>query len=86
MLTEDVFELFGGMNGALISKLREDVFDEFIKSSFDGLIYTYMMAFDIPSEWEYLEYLTKKFEETGGTVYYVELVADQAERGCIQSC
>lgn len=80
MLTEDVFELFGGMNGALISKLREDVFDEFIKSGFDGLIFTYMMAFDIPSEWEYLEYLTKKFEKSGGTVYYVELVADQAER------
>jgi GNAT superfamily N-acetyltransferase len=39
-----------------------------------------MMAFDLPSEWEYLKRLSDKFEATGGTVYYVELVADREVR------
>ena len=80
MMIEPVLEVFGGFHGNLVNRLREDVFDEFLKTDFRGLIFTYMMAFDIPSEWEYIESLSDKFKSTGGTVYYVELVADQEER------
>ena len=80
MMIEPVIEIFGGFQGALVNKLREDVFDEFLKTDYQGMIFTYMMAFDWPSEWEYIKSLSDKFEATGGTVYYVELVADQAER------
>lgn len=80
MMIEPVLEVFGGFQGSLISKLRDDIFDEFLKTEYQGLIFTYMMAFDMPSEWEFIGSLSEKFEATGGTVYYVELVADQQER------
>ena len=80
MMIEPVIEIFGGFQGALISKLRDEIFDEFLKTEYQGLIFTYMMAFDLPSEWEYLKRLSDKFEATGGTVYYVELVADREVR------
>lgn len=80
MMIEPVIEIFGGFQGNLVSKLREDIFEEFLKTDYQGMIFTYMMAFDWPSEWEYIKSLSDKFEATGGTVYYVELVADQTER------
>ena len=80
MMIEPVLEVFGGFQGALISKLRDEIFDEFLKTEYQGLIFTYMMAFDMPSEWDFIRSLSAKFEATGGTVYYVELVADQQER------
>ncbi len=80
MMIEPVLEIFGSFQGALVSKLREDIFDEFMKTDYQGMIFTYMMAFDLPSEWEYIKSLSDRFEATGGTVYYVELVADQEER------
>lgn len=39
-----------------------------------------MWAFDQQSDWDYIKTVTDKFEATGGTVYYVELVADRAVR------
>ena len=80
MMIEPVIEIFGGFQGGLVNKLRDEIFDEFLKTDYQGMIFTYMMAFDIPSEWEYVKSLSDKFEATGGTVYYVELVADQEER------
>ena len=80
MMIEPVIEIFGGFQGNLVTRLREEIFEEFMKTEYQGLIFTYMMAFDWPSEWEYIRSLSDKFEATGGTVYYVELVADQEER------
>ena len=80
MMIEPVIEIFGGFQGNLVSKLRDDIFEEFMKTEYQGLIFTYMMAFDFPSEWEYIKSLSDKFEASGGNVYYVELVADQEER------
>ena len=51
-----------------------------MNTKYTGMIFTYMWAFDLQSDWDYVDYLTKKFEATGGTVYYVELVADRAVR------
>ena len=79
-MIEPVLEIFGKFDGALVSRLREDVFDAFIKTDYSGLIFTYMWAFDMRSDWDYIKYLTDKFEASGGTVYYVELVADRAVR------
>ncbi len=79
-MIEPVLEIFGKFDGAVVSRLREDVFDAFIKTDYSGLIFTYMWAFDMQSDWDYIKYLTDKFEASGGTVYYVELVADRAVR------
>jgi len=80
MMIEPVLQIFGGFNRDLVTRLREDIIEEFMKTDYQGMIYTYMMAFDIPSKWEYMKGLADRFEATGGTVYYVELVADQEER------
>ncbi|MGN0401672.1 MAG: GNAT family N-acetyltransferase [Acetatifactor sp.] len=80
MMIEPVIEIFGKFDGAVVSKLRDDIFDAFLKSDNKGMIFTFMWAFDMPSDWDYIKHVSDKFEATGGTVYYVELVADRAVR------
>ena len=80
MMIEPVIEIFGKFDGAVVSKLRDDIFDAFIKSDNRGMIFTFMWAFDMQSDWDYIKHVSDKFEATGGTVYYVELVADRSVR------
>ena len=80
MMIEPVIEIFGNYDGAAVSRLRDVVFEEFMRTDFQGMIFTYMWAFDLQSDWDYIAKVAKRFEDTGGTVYYVELVADQAVR------
>lgn len=80
MMIEPVIEIFGKFNGAVVSKLRETIMDEFLKTKYQGMIFTFMWAFDMKEDWDYIASVARKFEETGGTVYYVELVADRAVR------
>ena len=80
MMIEPVLEIFGKFDGEVVSKLREDIFDAFMRTEYQGLIFTFMWGFDMPSDWDYIKGVSDKFEATGGTVYYVELVADQAVR------
>ena len=80
MMIEPVIEIFGKFEGAVVNKLRDDIFDAFMKTNYSGMIFTYMWAFDLQSDWDYIKALTDKFEATGGTVYCVELVADRAVR------
>ena len=76
MMIEPVLEIFGEFKSDTILKLREVVFDDFIKSDFDGMIHTLMWAFDMQSDWEYVQNLAKKFDE----VYCVELIASKEVR------
>ncbi|MBP5353900.1 MAG: shikimate kinase [Lachnospiraceae bacterium] len=80
MMIEPVIEIFGRYDGPAVVKLREVVFEEFMRTDYQGMIFTYMWAFNLQSDWDYIEGVAKRFEETGGTVYFVELVADQAVR------
>ena len=80
MMIEPVIEIFGKYEGAVVNKLRDDIFDAFMNTKYTGMIFTYMWAFDLQSDWDYVDYLTNKFEATGGTVYYVELVSDRDVR------
>ena len=80
MMIEPVIEIFGTFNGQAINRLREVVFEEFLKSDRRGMIFTYMWAFDMPSDWQYVTDLAARFEQTGGTVYCVELIAPQEVR------
>ena len=79
-MIEPVIEIFGRFDGATVNKLREDIFDAFISTNYSGLIFTYMWAFDLQSDWDYIKSVADKFEASGGTVYYVELVADREVR------
>ena len=80
MMIEPVLEIFGKFDGNAVSRLREVVFEEFMKTSYQGMIFTYMWAFDMQEDWDYIKSVAERFEATGGTVYYVELVADRAVR------
>ena len=50
------------LNGAI----RRKVFELFAKGDFEGLIFTYMCAFDEQSEFDYLAGLTELFKQNGG--------------------
>ena len=76
MIIEPVIDVFGHFNGVAIQKLREVVFDEFVKGDYEGMIFTVMWAFDMPSDREYVMNVASKFDE----VYCVELIADQSVR------
>ena len=80
MMIEPVIEVFGDYCGPVVGRLREVIFEEFLKTNYRGLIFTYMWAFDMQEDWDYIRSVAERFEATGGNVYYVELVADQAVR------
>ena len=80
MTIEPVIELFGAYNGAATERLRQVVFEEFVKTSNYGLIFTFIWAFDVPYDTEYVRRLTKLYQEAGAQVDYVELVAPQEVR------
>lgn len=54
---------------------RKKVFETAIKYDID-LIFTYVCAFDMPQELEYLNGLSSLFTEPGGNFYFAELMAD----------
>ena len=80
MMIEPVLEIFGGFRGDVIQKLRHVIFEEFAKSDYYGMVFTYMWAFDMPSDWGYIEKVKQIFDPPEEDVYYVELIAPQEVR------
>ena len=76
MMIEPVIDIFGYFHGGVTQKLREVIFEEFLKSDNEGMIFTFMWAFDMPSDREYIMSVAERFDE----VYCVELVADKEVR------
>ncbi len=72
---------YGSSTGRRLVKLfRKEIFEEVAKSDLDGMIFTYIWAFDKQSDWNYINDVCNIFESKGGVVYFVELEADVAER------
>ena len=80
MTIEPVIELFGAYNGAVTERLRQVIFEEFAKTDNYGLIFTFIWAFDVSYDTEYVRALTKLYEDAGAQVDYVELIAPQDVR------
>ena len=80
MTIEPVIEIFGWFDGKTIQEIRDVIFRNFAASDNYGMIFTIMMDFDLPSEWEYLEHVKSIFEPYGTDFYYVELIAPQDVR------
>ena len=82
MTIEPVLEIFGGFHGGVIQRLREVIFEEFASSSQYGLIFTYMWAFDMQSDWDYIEHVKEIFRQRNRDTefYCVELVASRKVR------
>ena len=80
MTIEPVLEIFGAFDGRTINEMREVIFKNFAASGNYGMIFTYMMAFDMQSDWDYLEHVKSIFAPYGTEFYYVELIAPQEVR------
>lgn len=80
MTIEPVIEVFGHYEGNTVKRLRQVIFEEFSKSDNYGMIFTYVWAFDMKSDWDYIEYVSDLFKKQGADVYYAELVASQEIR------
>lgn len=64
----------------LVSLFRREIFEAVAKSDLEGLIFTYVWAFNHPSDWDYVKEVCEIFESKGGISYFVELEADLTER------
>ena len=60
----------------LNESIRQKVFELFAKSELPGLIFTFMCAFGVQSEFEYLDSIISLFKENGADCHVVELCAD----------
>lgn len=80
MTIEPVIEIFGKYDGHITARLREVIFEEFAKSDNYGIIFTYMWAFDMQADWDYLEHVREIFQPYGAEFYYAELVASKEAR------
>ena len=80
MTIEPVIEIFGRYDGKTIAEMRDLIFRNYAASENYGMIFTMMMDFDLPSEWEYLEHIKGFFKPYGTEFYYVELIAPQEIR------
>jgi hypothetical protein len=80
MMIEPVIDIFGSFNGHVTQQLREVIFREFAKSDNEGMIFTFLWAFDMQSDWDYIAHVADIFKEQGAEIYYVELVASQEIR------
>jgi len=64
----------------LITEFRDEIFKEFAKTDQGGLIFTYVWCFDDRNDWDYIEHISKIFEEMAAEIYFVELEADLKTR------
>lgn len=80
MMIEPVLEIFNEFRGSTIQRLRQVIFEEFAKTDHYGMIFTYMWAFDMQSDWDYIDWVKGIFGLPEEDVYYVELIAPQQVR------
>lgn len=80
MTIEPVIEIFGKYDAKITNRLREVIFEEYAKTDNYGIIFTFMWAFDMQEDWDYLAHVRSIFEPYGAEFYYVELVAPQSVR------
>lgn len=80
MTIEPVIEIFGEYDAKVVKKLRDVIFEEFSKTENKGLIFTYMWAFDLQEDWDYIHELIDLFTKNKEDIYCVELIASQEVR------
>ena len=75
------FFSYGTPEGKRLVKLfREEIFKAVSASDMEGMIFTFLWAFDDDRDRAYLQHVSSLFTEKGGEVCYVELEADTEER------
>lgn len=64
----------------LSTLIRTEIFKTVAESELKGLIFTYVWAFDMKEDRDFVEQVSEIFEAKGATVYFVELEAELKER------
>ncbi|WP_138752585.1 AAA family ATPase [Paenibacillus sinopodophylli] len=59
---------------------RLEIFESVAKSELEGLIFTYVWAFDQQEDWNFVDKVCRIFETQGADIYFVELAAALEER------
>ncbi|MCL2407013.1 MAG: AAA family ATPase [Defluviitaleaceae bacterium] len=80
MTIEPVLEVFGEFRVDVILRLRDVIFEDFVHTTHDGMVFTGCWALQSPGDWQYFEGVTKHFTAVGGEVHYVNLVTSQEVR------
>ena len=75
-LVANFFDYFTPQGNRLVHLFRQEIFEEVSKSDLYGMIFTYMWAFDLQSDWDYIDNVCNLFESRGSEIYFVELEAD----------
>ncbi|CAM4494408.1 hypothetical protein FHS16_005281 [Paenibacillus endophyticus] len=71
---------FSAETWRLSSLFRFEIFEAVAKSDMQGLIFTYVWAFDQQEDWDFVNETCRIFESHGAEVYFVELAATLEER------
>ncbi|WP_028610837.1 shikimate kinase [Paenibacillus harenae] len=71
---------FGPEMWRLSALFRKEIFEQMSISTSAGFMFTYVWAFDLPGDWEFVDQVCDIFESKGHEVCFVELEADIAER------
>lgn len=74
-LVSNFFDYGTESGNRLVNLFRQEIFEEVAKSNLEGIIFTYVWAFDHQNEWDYIDKICKIFELQGGIIYFVELEA-----------
>lgn len=80
MTIEPVLEVFGTFHTQALNRIRDVIFEEFAASDNEGMIFTFMFAFDRQEDWDMVEHIRNIFRPYGTEFYYVELIAPQSVR------
>ncbi len=64
----------------LVQLFRQEIFEAVSKSELYGMIFTFVWAFDMQEDWDYVNHVCQLFESENATLYFVELEADMDER------
>lgn len=79
MTIDLVMKLFSYEDGRdLISDFRKQIFEKFEQSNQAGLVFTFLWAFDMQEDWDYIEYLKDLYKNHN--FYIVELYAPLEKR------
>ncbi|MGK7378018.1 AAA family ATPase [Planococcus sp. 1R117A] len=60
----------------LSNLFRAEIFKALSKSEMNGIIFTYVWAFDMEEDWDFVRKTCEIFESNGNEVYFVELEAE----------
>ncbi len=60
----------------LTNLFRKEIFESFSESDEYGMIFTFMWAFDVQEDWDYISSVEGIFTSKGAEVFFVELEAD----------